>query len=231
MQGVVVGALATACSRTLRNELEGVLALLQSVTDGQGPSSDAAGKYSDFYQACLKRMESFYNLQPKDSVAAGGLVGRPALLWKYAEAEKAADAGEAVELKDLGAFRAYSWVLSADQARKANGWIAEAAKIRAASFHKAIADGSANGQKTEQAASSSSAPPAPAPESPDDPTAAEPEGVLAAPQDQSRHEPQQPAEQPQPKRHRKKKVDTIADEPADPSHPHAGLAKFFKAKA
>jgi len=137
---VLKSDLMQACTRQFQSEVEGILALVRSLSEGVGPSPHGALSYSDYFKLCLKRMENFMILPGNSSDGVGTLYGRKALMSVFSECEKKHAAGEQFELRTLAPLRTYSWLLTQDDRQKSDVWIHACVSNRASFLNKSIAD-------------------------------------------------------------------------------------------
>lgn len=145
MTRIVAGNLLTMSSPTLYREAEGVLSMLRSLSEGVGPSPEAADTFSDFFKLCLKRMECFFTWTKKVSGSGAPTLvfGRPALMLKFDACQEKVTQGEKLDLKELAPLRTFGWMLVPDQRKAALKWIQAAALVKASTFQM-IRDGAAD---------------------------------------------------------------------------------------
>jgi hypothetical protein len=117
------------------------------LTEGIGPTVEAAKSYSDYYKLCLKAMGNFLAVEVKQDEDLEKkcqlLFGRKALTWQYDQCAAEAKSGRDLNSKVLGPLRTYGWLLSGDQRQTSRAWIHGCAIARSGFCAKSIADGPA----------------------------------------------------------------------------------------
>jgi hypothetical protein len=134
-----------SCGAKVQSEVDGVVGMLRSIGRGICPTSHMRCSMSEYYTQCLKRMENFcFFAAPHDTMQniLVHLRGRKALqaMFKTMQADLAKD--KVHRLKELMDFCTFSWMLSAEEKKSTEEWIAKTTtqQLLANSATTAIAD-------------------------------------------------------------------------------------------
>ena len=117
-------AIVSACRKSLYQELNGILAIVQNMSEGRGPDCHKMDSLSDFYKQAMTRMAFFHRRVVQDNGREKQLCGRLALKYEFDEL--------ALQIKspsvklDFGAFqnmRIFAFALTPEERKAANMWI------------------------------------------------------------------------------------------------------------
>ena len=156
--GLRLSDLTVAGGDESQGELNGVLAMLSGIKDGQGPSSQQSAKYSPFFKLCLKRAEYYVEASKAAPATAkkGALAfakvqtvptfGLEALEIHAGRLASVMKKGDRVDLADLQIFRAFDWLLDDKLRKTTQTWIQDFLKYKMQSPSKALLDKSGSSQ-------------------------------------------------------------------------------------
>ena len=131
---------------TARNDILGVISLVQGLKDGVGPRPDVMASMSDYHKDLIKRCEKFATCEitPLGDEAcltpSKILTGRKAIEYLREDCTKKVTANGALDMDVIKLLRAFKYTLTEPQRIEVDVWFDVALMHEAAQVQKAIKD-------------------------------------------------------------------------------------------